>query len=78
MPFKVGDRVEVTYGAGLRECATGTVVSRSLIPIRANGVPNLPGYYKPVDWNREVTIHAERDDLTVGTMPVAYVRHFGN
>ncbi len=74
--FNVGDRIEVTEGAGLKSCTTGTVVSRNLIPVRSDGVPNLPGYYKPVDWNREVAI--QYDDLSVGTMPVAYVKHFGN
>jgi len=68
--LKVGDRVRVSEGSGLESGVTGTIVSmwefNSNIGTNERGVPNIEGYYKPVDWSREVPL--KLDDGSYITM----------
>lgn len=66
MKLKKGDKVKVCWGSGLLSNCRGTIVDRSEVRTRGDGVPLIEGHYKPVDWSREVAIRFE--DGSIGTM----------
>jgi hypothetical protein len=52
-------------GAGLDSGLTGTVVKPGDVKINGRGIPtNIPGAYKPVDWDKEVAIRLDNGGLT--------------
>ena len=59
MRLPYGTRVQVCHGSGLDSGTVGTVVHPSKILTNGRGIPILPGYYKPVDWSKEVAIEAD-------------------
>ncbi len=46
--FHPGMRVRVLEGAGLDTGKVGVIVPRNQVSTRGDGVPNIPGHYKPM------------------------------
>ncbi len=59
MSYRPGTRVRVGAGGGIDGGKTGTIIRPREVKTRGDGVPLLPGYYKPVDWAREVAIRLD-------------------
>lgn len=64
--FKPGQRVRIMDTAGTLSGKLGTIIPRSQVKTDGRGIPQLPGHYKPVDWDKEVAIRC--DDGNVVTM----------
>ena len=55
--YPLGSHMQVSEGSGLASGKTVTIVNRSEIKTRGDGVPtNVQGAYKPVDWKREIPV----------------------
>lgn len=66
--FSVGSKLEISPGSGIDSGKMVTVVSISAIKMKQTGgglIPDLPGFYKPVDWDNEVPIRFEDGRLGV-------------
>ena len=63
MRLLYGTRVRVCDGSGLESGTVGTVVHPAKILTNGRGSPCIPGYYKPVDWSKEVAIETDEGRL---------------
>ena len=62
--MSVGDRVQIAINSGTLSGKKGVVIDKNLVKTDGRGVPtNIPGAYKPVDWNAEVAIQLDDGQL---------------
>ena len=66
MALNIGNRVKIAGGSGIDSDKQGVIIDPKQVPIKGNGVPNIPGHYKPVDWSKQFAI--KYDDGSINTM----------
>lgn len=67
-PSQIGTKYQVSPGSGIDSGKIVTMVDKSAIKTDGKGVPtNVPGAYKPIDWNKEAAV--QHADGTFGTVP---------
>jgi len=62
MRLHVGEKVKICGGSGVNSGKVGIVIPRSQVPTKQTSggiIPDLPGYYKPVDWAQEIPLRLE-------------------
>lgn len=61
--LRVGERVEVSLGSGLRSGKVGTIVPWSRVRTDGRGIPLIEGHYKPADHRAEALILGDGGEL---------------
>lgn len=63
--LRTGMQVVVAQCSGLDSGCKGEVVKRSKVKTDGRGIPKLPGYYSPVDWNQESPVRLDDGRLII-------------
>jgi hypothetical protein len=64
---RIGTKLQVVEGSGLDSGKIGVVISPRDLLYTQRGVPEIDGYYKPVDWEEEVPLQLEDNSIIIMT-----------